>query len=157
MNHVPSHKFSEDARPLTRRAMAKLRTRQALLEAGRQLFTERGYEDATVRDIARAAGMSTGAVFANFSDKADLFAEILSDDYEALASAMREIAVEDRPVREALIAILEAGYAFHLAQLPLLQAANSVSWSHTAKDEEPAAAPAFARCCRSSRRSCAVA
>ena len=136
MNHIAAHKFSTDARPLNRRAMAKLRTRQALLQAGKQLFTERGYEDATVRDIARAAGMSTGAVFANFSDKADLFAEILSDDYEALASAMRDIVVENRPVRDALTAVLKAGYAFYLAQLPLLQAANSVSWSHTAKDEE---------------------
>ena len=136
MNHAAPHTFANDVRPLTRRAMAKMRTRQALLQAGKQLITERGYEDATVRDIARAAGMSTGAVFANFSDKADLFAEILSTEYETLASILRGVPVDDRPVPEALLALLEAGYRFHLAQLPLLQAANSVSWSHTAKDED---------------------
>lgn len=137
MNHVPSHILSEGARPLTRRAVAKLRTRQALLAAGKQLFTERGYEQATVRDIARAAGMSTGAVFANFLDKSDLFGEIMTNDYERLAADMRAVASEtDLPTRQALVAVLSVGYAFHLDQLPLLQAAIAVSWSHTPEEEK---------------------
>ncbi len=136
MNHVPSHILSADARPLTRRALAKLRTRKALLAAGKRLFTERGYAEATVRDIARAAGMSTGAVFANFTDKSDLFGEILANDNEALSETMRQIAdIQKRSVREALLVVLAAGYAFHLKQLPLLQAAISVSWSHSPEDE----------------------
>ena len=53
---------------LNRRQAAKVRTRQKVLEAARQLFAERGYEPATIRDIAQGAGMSTGAVFANFQD-----------------------------------------------------------------------------------------
>ena len=136
MNHVPSHILSEGARPLTRRALAKLRTRQALLDAGKQLFTERGYEHATVRDIARAAGMSTGAVFANFTDKSDLFGEILVKDYQELAETMRAIAADQHgSARKALRAVLTAGYDFHLKQLPLLQAALSTSWSHTPEEE----------------------
>src|SRR5271170_5100587 len=63
----------------TQRAMAKQRTREKILAAGKALFTERGYERATVRDIASAAGMSTGAVFASFSDKSHLFNEIVAD------------------------------------------------------------------------------
>jgi AcrR family transcriptional regulator len=136
MNHVPPHHFSTDVKPLTRRGMAKLRTRHALLAAGKQLFTEHGYADATVRDIARAAGLSTGAVFANFNDKADLFAEILANDNEALANTMRPLAqTQGRPAQEALVVVLAAGYAFHLPQLPLLQAAQSVSWTHTPAEE----------------------
>lgn len=136
MNHVPSHILSEGARPLTRRAMAKLRTRQALLEAGKQLFTERGYEQATVRDIARAAGMSTGAVFANFTDKSDLFGEILVNDYQALAETMQKVAAgQHATARDALRAVLAAGYDFHMKQLPLLQAALATSWSHTPEEE----------------------
>src|ERR1700748_2039468 len=89
MNHQPSHLLSAEAQPLTRRAVAKLKTRQSLLAAGKQLFSERGYEAATVRDIAAAAGMSTRAVFANFADKADLFSEILASDQDAVAASMR--------------------------------------------------------------------
>lgn len=57
-----------------RRTRAKAQTYQRVLDAARGLFAaEGGYEAATIRDIAKAAGMSTGAVFANFEDKADLY------------------------------------------------------------------------------------
>ena len=81
-------------RPLTGRALAKQRTRQKILEAARALFNERGYDGATVRDIAKAAGMSTGAVFASFADKAELFDEIVAGDYQALEVEMAQ-AVRD--------------------------------------------------------------
>jgi len=135
MNHIPTQFLSADAKPLTRRALAKLRTRQTVLEAAKQLFTERGYEEATVRDIARAAGMSTGAVFANFTDKADLFNEVVVADYEALAVRMRQAAAAEETVEAALLAALTVGYDFHLDQLPLLQAAVSASWSHGRNEE----------------------
>jgi len=69
---------------LNRRQAAKVRTRQKVLDAARALFAERGYEPATIRDIAKGAGMSTGAVFASFTDKPELFDAILSDDFAAL-------------------------------------------------------------------------
>ena len=61
---------------LNKRQQAKIRTRQKVLDAGRTLFMEGGYAKATIRDIAKGAGMSTGAVFANFEDKADLLLTI---------------------------------------------------------------------------------
>jgi AcrR family transcriptional regulator len=135
MNHIPTQQMLAEARPLTRRAMAKLRTRQIVLDAAKRLFTERGYEPATVRDIAAEAGMSTGAVFANFTDKADLFNEVIVADYEALAQRMRKAAEGKDGVDVALLAVLSEGYEFNLAQLPLFQATVSVSWSHGAQAE----------------------
>jgi len=135
MNHIPSQFLQAAAKPLTRRALAKLRTRQTVLDAAKRLFTERGYGEATVRDIAREAGMSTGAVFANFEDKADLFNEVLAADYETLAVRMRQAAAGEASVEAALLGALGVGYEFHLSQLPLLQAAVSVSWSHGRSDE----------------------
>lgn len=135
MNHVPTHSLLVEARPLTRRAVAKLRTRQIVLDAAKRLFTERGYEAATVRDIATAAGMSTGAVFANFNDKADLFNEVIVADYETVAQRMRQAADGQDNVDAALLALLSVGAEFHMGQLPLLQAAISVSWSHAAQAE----------------------
>jgi AcrR family transcriptional regulator len=79
--------------------------------------------------------MSTGAVFANFTDKADLFNEVIVADYEALAQRMRQAAEGPTKVDEAVIAVLTAGYEFHLPQLPLLQATVGVSWSHSAQAE----------------------
>ena len=110
---------------LTRRALAKQRTRERVLAAARQLFSERGYEGATIRDIAQAAGMSTGAVFASFADKAELFAEIVANDDRGHLDAMRTAAAGAEGA-EALLAAFRAGYAFHIAQLPLLQAAGAL-------------------------------
>jgi len=113
----------------TRRALAKQQTRAKVLQAARRLFSEHGYEGATIRDIAAAAGMSTGAVFANFSDKSDLFREIMSNDMTALAEAMREAAGRARGVEDVLLKIFTAGYTFYKSQLPLARAAFSVSWA----------------------------
>jgi AcrR family transcriptional regulator len=113
----------------TRRAMAKQQTRQRVLAAARRLFSEEGYEGATIRDIAAAAGMSTGAVFANFSDKADLFREIMIVDMARLAELMRDAAALGDEVEDVLLRIFGAGYAFYQGQLPLARAAFSVGWS----------------------------
>jgi AcrR family transcriptional regulator len=120
---------SETPQALTGRALAKQRTREKILEAARQLFNERGYEGATVRDIARAAGMSTGAVFASFADKAELFDEIVAADYRAVADQMAEAVCEAATVDEALLALFGAAYRAHMNQLPLVRAAMSVGWT----------------------------
>lgn len=61
---------------LNKRATAKAATRAKVVSAAAKLFAEVGYEKATIRDIAKSAKMSTGAVFANFEDKAALYTAI---------------------------------------------------------------------------------
>ncbi len=113
----------------TRRALAKQQTRAKVLAAARRLFSEQGYEGATIRDIAAAAGMSTGAVFANFSDKSDLFREIMMTDMAALAEAMEVAAAQGSGAQDSLQRMFTAGYRFYQTQLPLARAAFSVGWS----------------------------
>lgn len=113
---------------LNRRQAAKVRTRQKVLDAARTLFAERGYEPATIRDIAKGAGMSTGAVFANFQDKAELFEAVLSEDLAKLAETLKAAAVAETSVRGRVLAALTAGYHGSLEQLPLVQAVVARSW-----------------------------
>src|SRR6266705_1464951 len=125
MKHVSPIQAAQEApmKAPTRRALAKQQTRAKVLAAARRLFSEQGYEGATIRDIAAAAGMSTGAVFANFSDKSDLFREIMISDMSDLADAMREASGRGVNVNDALLKIFMAGYAFYKTQLPLARAA----------------------------------
>jgi AcrR family transcriptional regulator len=130
MKHISPIQVAADApaRAPTRRALAKQQTRLKVLSAARRLFSEQGYEGATIRDIAAAAGMSTGAVFANFTDKSDLFREIMTDDMEALLAAMRDAAGRGRNVEDAVLKVYMAGYTFYKTRLQLARAAFSVSW-----------------------------
>jgi AcrR family transcriptional regulator len=112
----------------TRRALAKLATREKILVSARDLFAEKGYERATIRDIAAAAGMSTGAVFASFSDKSELFQEILSTRIETLMETMAAGGSEG-DIDTALLNAFVQGYELSAADLPLLQAAVSVAWT----------------------------
>ena len=131
MKHVPGNiEVAGEAqiRVPTRRALAKQQTRAKVLAAARRLFSEAGYEGATIRDIAAEAGMSTGAVFANFTDKSDLFREIMVADLEALGEAMRDGASRGRGVDDTLLKLFMAGYAFYKTRLPLARAAFGISW-----------------------------
>lgn len=116
---------------LTRRALAKQRTRERVLLAARRLFSERGYEGSTIRDIAQAAGMSTGAVFASFADKAELFDEILTADYAVVHAQMALAAREGATVEAALLGLFGVAYTFHMEQLPLTRASIAVSWTRS--------------------------
>jgi AcrR family transcriptional regulator len=116
-------------KPAGRRAAAKARTREKLLQSAKRLFMKHGYDGATMRDIANEAGLSTGAVFANFADKADLFNEVILSDFQRQYDRMAGSVPPDAPVDERLLNLLSSAYEFHLSQLPLLQAGISVSWS----------------------------
>jgi AcrR family transcriptional regulator len=112
---------------LNRRQAAKVRTRQKVLEAARSLFAERGYEPATIRDIAKGAGMSTGAVFANFQDKAELFEAVLTEDMTLMDETLKSSPGEGS-VNERRVAAMSAGYHGSIEQLPLFQAIVARSW-----------------------------
>lgn len=53
-------------------------TRDRLLDAAVDVFAERGYDGARVQEIARRAGLTTGAIYANFSGKAELLAQAIA-------------------------------------------------------------------------------
>ncbi|MBI5721007.1 MAG: TetR family transcriptional regulator [Rubrivivax sp.] len=50
-----------------------LQTRQALLDAAEVVFDARGVSEASLQEIAALAGVTRGAVYWHFRDKADLF------------------------------------------------------------------------------------
>src|SRR5436190_23575787 len=47
-------------------------TRERLIDAAAKVFAERGYDRAGVQEIARRAGLTTGAIYGRFSGKAEL-------------------------------------------------------------------------------------
>jgi AcrR family transcriptional regulator len=52
-------------------------TRERLLDAAARTFELKGYEGATVAQIAKDAGVSSGAIYAHYSTKAELLVDAL--------------------------------------------------------------------------------
>jgi AcrR family transcriptional regulator len=71
-------------------------TRERLLAAAVDVFVEQGYERARVQDIARAAGLTTGAIYANFRGKS----ELLFDAIGARAHAELDTLLAEAHTRE---------------------------------------------------------
>lgn len=61
------------------RAEQQARTRKRLLEVGATLFAKKGYSATGLDEIAEHAGLTKGAVYSNFSSKADLALAVLDE------------------------------------------------------------------------------
>jgi AcrR family transcriptional regulator len=68
---------------MTRRKDATA-TRQALLDAARELFTGKGFDRTTVRDIAARAGVNQALLFRYFGSKEELLGRVLAEPGAAL-------------------------------------------------------------------------
>jgi AcrR family transcriptional regulator len=75
--------------PRPTRAERQAQTRSQLIGAAAQVFARRGFQAASVEEIAEEAGYSHGAVYSNFEGKADLFL-VVFEDY--MAERVRELA-----------------------------------------------------------------
>jgi len=71
------------------RERKKQETRLQIADAARRLFLERGFEAATVTDIAEAAGVSPATVFNYFPTKEDLLYNRLESFEEELLDAIK--------------------------------------------------------------------
>jgi AcrR family transcriptional regulator len=65
-------------------------TRDYLLEAAAQVFAARGFHDASIDEIAAAAGFTKGAVYSNFKNKEDLFLALIEAAYAREMAALKE-------------------------------------------------------------------
>ena len=57
-------------------------TRDMIIEAAEELFSQHGYHNTQIMDIVKAVGMSAGTVYNYFKDKRDLCEQITSRNYE---------------------------------------------------------------------------
>lgn len=90
------------ARPM--RADA-LRNREALVSAARALLTTRGSE-ASMEEIAAAAGVGVGTLYRHFPRRLDLVEAVYREDVEALVALAAQV-IDELPPWEALVAWLE--------------------------------------------------
>jgi AcrR family transcriptional regulator len=110
---------SEDARTDPEGKLLPERTRERLLDAAGEVFAERGYRRATVREICRRANVNIASVNYYFKGKEDLYADVLESAYHQARQKYHEEEPPGRPgtaegrlsrfVRVFLLRILDEG------------------------------------------------
>ncbi|ALP93380.1 MULTISPECIES: TetR/AcrR family transcriptional regulator [Intestinimonas] len=71
--------------PTQKRSIEK---RQKIVKAGFDLFCEKGYYKTNTAEIAKYAGVSTGALYSYFEDKRQIFIEAFQQHLDAISSEL---------------------------------------------------------------------
>src|ERR1700738_4764959 len=89
--------------PLSRRQPAGRKSQQRvkeILQTGRDVFSEKGYERATTAEIAQRLGISEATVFSYFRGKRELCARVIADWYDEIIAAVEAGLPRDGSVRQ---------------------------------------------------------
>ncbi len=98
-----------EAEKRARVRMTGKQRRQQLLDVGRSLFAERGYDGTSVEEIAARAGVSKPVVYEHFGGKEGLYAVVVDREVQHLLEAFTNALTGDQPrllLEQATLALL---------------------------------------------------
>jgi AcrR family transcriptional regulator len=110
-------------------------TRDALIAAARKLWGLRGYAEVGTPEIAAVAGVTRGAMYHQFADKAALFREVVEAVEQDVMTRMGTLVAESGvttpadAIRAAVDAWLEVSGDPEVRQLMLLDAPSVLGWA----------------------------
>ena len=122
--------------PPARRTQAQrtAATRAQLIDAARKLFADKGFAEVSTQAIVAAAGVTRGALYHQFDDKAGLFAAVYEEvERELVADVAQQIA-NDQPLdpleamRVGARRFLDRCAASDVQQIVLIDAPAVLGW-----------------------------
>jgi AcrR family transcriptional regulator len=118
-----------------RRSEARGTAGDRLLEAAGRVFAARGYQRASVDEIAREAGLTKGALYWNFESKQDLFFALLAQRLDRGAQALMDAATTASAEAESAPPVSAGMSALIDAQREVVLLMHDY-WSLAARDAE---------------------
>ncbi|WP_210310467.1 TetR/AcrR family transcriptional regulator [Devosia pacifica] len=98
-----------------RRGRNAVKTKAAILAAGRAEFAERGFEGARVDAIADRAGANKRLLYHYFGNKEDLYGAVLLDAYQEIRRGERELSLDQYEPVEAMDRLVRFTFRHFLA------------------------------------------
>lgn len=81
-------------------------TKERIEQSALRLFVERGIGETSIREIARHAGVSQGAMYNHYVSKEELAWELFSRNFSEIGQELRRIAAEHRDLGSKLHAMI---------------------------------------------------
>jgi len=79
-----------EVKGLSRRERERLRHRKEILEGALELFSERGYHNVSMEEIARRSEFGVGTLYTFFHNKEELYKEMVLEKVEEFHSSLME-------------------------------------------------------------------
>lgn len=111
----------------------KAQTRERLLDAAAEVFARRGFEAASLDEVAAAAGYTKGAVYSNFAGKTDLLIALLERRIE-VQSAQYSRRFEGHDAEEVALSLLQPADQMSESEKQFLVLLVEF-WLHAMRDE----------------------
>lgn len=89
--------FAAEVASSVRQRRRPAEVRSALAKSARQVFERRGFGGATTREIAEHAGVNEVMIFRHFTNKANLFAETVSQPFAQLLEGLLQSEMSEPP------------------------------------------------------------
>ena len=118
--------------PRTRREERAEATREALVAAARELFTDKGFARTPTEEIIARAGASRGAMYHHFKDKTDLFRAVFEQVEQELSLHITSAALRGRDpmtqIHRGIDAFLDRCLDPDVQRIALLEAPTVLGW-----------------------------
>ncbi len=109
--------------------------RRAILDAAQKVFDARGYEAATMEEVAEEAGVSKGTLYNYFQNKEDLFAKVFSERLSGDQAELERLIEEPLPALDKLCRIMDHVFSqleFYIGSGRLIMDL----WAHAARQRK---------------------
>lgn len=95
-----------------RKRLSAAERRETIEDAATALFAERGYQGASIDEIARRSGVTPPVVYDHFASKQDLYRRLLERHFSELRQVWREHFVGEDPPGERVARSFDAWFAY---------------------------------------------
>jgi AcrR family transcriptional regulator len=102
-------------------------------EVARRLFREKGFDNVTMREIAKEIGIGVNVIYRNTESKSSLLADILRDYIQTEVSALKKMPAPEGSPLDTVMAYLEKLYELDLEDFQIRRLGVALSWSWESK------------------------